>query len=248
MTEFDLKTEAILGIKTNILTQASLIQALTRDIESGTKRRLVAINPEKIIKCRKDKQLKDMLNAFDYRIADGIGIVLASKLHRGQIKERITGIDTMATLCELANEKRYSIFMYGATESVLVQTKMKLIESYPHLKICGIMDGYQPNHEAIIRGINETKPDILFVALGSPKQEYWINEHFEELDTKIFMGVGGSFDVLSENIDRAPEKYRKLGLEWLYRLIKEPKRLFRQLSLLVFMFLILTRWGRFFER
>lgn len=241
-------TESILGVLTNVLTQASLIEAVDTDIQSNTKRRLVAINPEKIIKCRKDPKLKAMLNTFDYRIADGIGIILASRLHRGQIKERITGIDTMASLCQLADEKGYGIFMYGSAESVLVQAKMKLIETYPHLKICGIMDGYQPDQSAIIKGINETKPDILFVALGSPKQEYWINDHYEGLNAKIFMGVGGSFDVLSEKINRAPERYRKAGLEWFYRLLKEPKRIFRQSSLLVFALLALTHWGSHYEK
>jgi N-acetylglucosaminyldiphosphoundecaprenol N-acetyl-beta-D-mannosaminyltransferase len=240
--------ETILGVKVSVLTQQGLIEALDQDIKNKAKKRIVAINPEKIIKCRKDKTLQTMLNGFDYHIADGVGVLLASKLHRGHITQRITGIDTMMNLCKLADENHYRIFLYGSQESVLSATKHKLKILYPNLVLVGSIDGYQSDKALIKQSILQAQPDILFVALGSPKQEYWITDAYEELNVSVLMGVGGSFDVISEKLNRAPAFFRKTGLEWFYRLLIEPKRLFRQTNLVVFALLVLTRWGKRYEQ
>jgi len=236
--------ETILGVQVDVLTKPGLLAFVEDDIRQNRKSRIVAINPEKIISCRQDEKLKNLLNGFEYRITDGIGVLLASKLHGGQIKERITGVDTMMDLCALADKHAYRIFLYGSKAEVLKQTALKLKTLYPHLILCGSLDGYQTDQDLIINTINQARPHFLFVALGSPAQEYWISQALGTLSVNLCMGVGGSFDVISETKERAPGFYRHLGLEWFYRLIKEPSRVFRQGKLLVFAGLVLTRWGK----
>lgn len=234
-----MKKETILGINVCTTTYEDLKKLIKNDIESKSKSFIVAINPEKVLKARKDDALKSILNSATYQIPDGIGIIYASKIKKGNIKSRITGIDCMDMLCNLANTENYKIFMYGAKEEVITKAKENLEKKYPNIKIVGTIDGYEKDNEKIIKTINNSKADIIFVALGSPKQENWIISNMDKLNVKIYQGVGGSFDVISGNIKRAPEWMQKSGLEWLYRLIKEPKRIFRQIKLIKFLFLIL---------
>ena len=231
--------ERILGVAVSDLSYQNLETAIISDIETGKKSFIVAINPEKVLKARKDEKLAKLLDSADYPIADGIGVVIASRLKKGNIKSRVTGIECMDMICNLSNKKGYKIFMYGAKPEVIVKAKSTLEGKYPDINVVGCIDGYEQDNEKIISAINDSGADIVFVALGSPKQENWITANKENLCPKIFMGVGGSFDVLSGNIKRAPDFMLKMGLEWLYRLIIEPKRFFRQIKLLKFIFLVL---------
>jgi len=236
--------ESILGSKVDVLTPSGLLDVIRRDIDDHRRVRIVAINPEKIITCRNDRTYQALLNGFEYKIPDGIGILLASKLHGGQIKERITGIDTMLALCDLAHRQHYRLFLYGSKPEVLALAKAQLETQYPGLSIVGTLDGYQSDQDKILSTINQAKPDLVFVALGSPKQEHWISKVLNDVSASVLMGVGGSFDVISQQKERAPEGFRRFGLEWFYRLLKEPSRLFRQTKLLTFAWLVLTRWGK----
>ena len=146
----------------------------------------------------------------------------------------------MEMLCELSNEKKFKIFMYGAKPEIVKKAKENLEKKYPNINIVGYIDGYEKDNEKIVNMINESGADIMFVALGSPKQEFWINENKKKLNCKIYQGVGGSFDVFSGTIKRAPKWMQKCGLEWFYRLIKEPKRIVRQLGLFKFLVLALV--------
>ena len=229
--------ENILGIDISITNYDELKKNVVDDIKKKKKSFIVAINPEKILKARKDNSLKELLNKATYQIPDGIGVVIASKVRKGKIKSRITGIDSMDMLCELSNQFGYKIFLYGAKEEVLQKAKDNLIQKYPHIKIVGTMNGYEKDNKKIIEAVNKSKAEIIFVGMGSPKQELWITNNMEKLCPYIYQGVGGSFDVLSGNIKRAPKWMRKIGLEWLYRLIREPKRIFRQIKLFKFLFL-----------
>lgn len=236
-----MKIENYFGVDVSVLNYEILKHSITKDVEEDKKSTIIAINPEKIMKARQDKKLKDLLNSSTYNIADGIGVVYASQLKNGNIKSRITGIDCMDMLCQLSNEKGYKIFMYGAKPEIVAQAKTNLERKYPNIKIVGYIDGYEKDNNLIIETINRVKPNILFVALGSPKQEFWINENKEKLNVNIFQGVGGSFDVISGNIKRAPKWVQNIGLEWFYRLIKEPSRIVRQLQLFKFLTLIVLR-------
>ena len=231
--------ENILGVDVSITSYEKLKKNIELDIKNNKQKMIIAINPEKVLKAKKDDELKKMLNSADYAIPDGIGIIYASKIKHGNIKSRITGIDCMEMLCKLAQEKNYKIFMYGAKKEVIKEAKNNLEKKYKGIKIVGTIDGYEKDNDKIVEKINKCRPNIIFVALGSPKQENWIKENMKKLNCNIFQGVGGSFDVFSGNIKRAPEWMQKCGLEWLYRLIKEPKRIFRQLNLIKFMFLVI---------
>ena len=234
-----MKKEKILGVNDCVTNYDDLKKSVNNDIKNNKKSFVVAINPEKIMKSRKDNELKNLLNIATYQIPDGIGVVYASKMRGGNITSRITGIDSMNMLCSLANEEKYRIFLYGAKEEVVSKASKILKEKYPNMEVAGYISGYERDIDKIIKKINSAKPNILFVALGSPKQENFITNNINALDCNIFQGVGGSFDVISGNVKRAPMWMQKCGLEWLYRLIKEPKRIFRQLKLFGFIFVAL---------
>lgn len=234
-----MNVETYFNIDVCVINYEILRNSIINDIENNKKSTIIAINPEKIMKVRKENKLKEIINSSTYKIPDGIGIIYASKLKKGKIKQRITGIDCMEMLCQLSNHKGYKVFLYGAKKEILEKTICNLQKKYLNLQIVGYIDGYEKDNNKIIKEINRAKPNILFVALGSPKQEIWINENKEKLNVNIFQGVGGSFDVISGNIKRAPFWMQQVGLEWLYRLIKEPKRIGRQFKLLKFLILIL---------
>ncbi|MDQ0161895.1 WecB/TagA/CpsF family glycosyltransferase [Bacillus alveayuensis] len=233
--------ENILGVQISPLNYEQLISSLLKDIDEKRKAFIVAINPEKIMKAQEDEQLKELLNKATYQIPDGIGVILASRLKGGNIHSRVTGIDLMLKICEAAAKHHKKVFLYGAKPGIAEKAKEELIKQFPGLNIVGVLHGYEKDIDIIRHTINEAKPDIIFVALGSPRQEYWILENMNTLYPMIFQGVGGSFDVISGNLKRAPESVQKLGLEWLYRLIKEPWRWKRQLELPKFLLRVLKR-------
>ena len=155
---------------------------------------------------------------------------LSKKYATTEIPERVTGVDLMEKICAMAGERGHSIFLLGASEGVAEKTAVKLIKKYPKLRVAGVYAG-TPNEEdesKIVELINSSKPEIVFVAYGAPKQELWLSRNLRKLETvRVGMGVGGSFDFIAGVQKRAPEKIRKLGLEWLYRLYKQPSRVKR---------------------
>ncbi|WP_374149322.1 WecB/TagA/CpsF family glycosyltransferase [Priestia megaterium] len=231
--------ENILGIDVCSDTYDELAVKLLQDIDKGRKSFIVAINPEKIMKAQEDRELKSLLNQATYQIPDGIGVILASKLKKGRIRERVTGIDMMLKLCKEATNNGKRIFLYGAKPGIADEAKAKLEEMFPGILIVGTLNGYEKNEEVIERTINDSGAEIVFVALGSPAQENWIIAHKEKLNPSVYQGVGGSFDVISGRLNRAPAVFQKYGLEWLYRLLKEPWRWKRQLELPRFLLRVL---------
>ncbi|MFP7734103.1 WecB/TagA/CpsF family glycosyltransferase [Priestia aryabhattai] len=231
--------ENILGIDVCSDTYDELAVKLLQDIDKGRKSFIVAINPEKIMKAQEDRELKLLLNQATYQIPDGIGVILASKLKKGRIRERVTGIDMMLKLCKEATNNGKKIFLYGAKPGIADEAKVKLEEMFPGILIVGTLNGYEKNEEVIERTINDSGAEIVFVALGSPAQENWIIAHKEKLNPSVYQGVGGSFDVISGRLNRAPAVFQKFGLEWLYRLLKEPWRWKRQLELPKFLLRVL---------
>ncbi|HEX5563360.1 MAG TPA: WecB/TagA/CpsF family glycosyltransferase [Sporosarcina sp.] len=232
--------ESMFGVNVNTETSDELMGLIFSRLEQGEKSFLVAINPEKLMKARNDAGLKKILNTATFQIPDGIGVVLASRLRKGGVTGRITGIDMMENLCREAAERNKSVFLYGAKPGVAEKAASELQKKFPSLQVAGTLDGYVKDENEIIKTINEANADILFVALGSPTQENFIIRNMSKLTVSVFQGVGGSFDVFSGNIKRAPAGFRKLGLEWLYRLLLEPSRLKRQLELPKFLLAILT--------
>lgn len=226
--------EKILGFEVCSNSEEELINSIFEEYEKKNQVMVVNINPEIVINNYNDKDFVNKLNAQKYKIPDGIGIVYASKLRKGKIKKRIAGIDFMNKIIEKSIQYNSKIFLYGSKPEIIKNAKKKIEFNYPKVNIVGIIDGFRKEEE-IISMINAVNPDIIFVGIGSPKQEKFILENKEKFpNVRIFMPVGGSFDVISNTLKRAPKWMIKLNLEWLYRLIQQPKRLFRQLKLISF--------------
>ncbi|PID13896.1 glycosyltransferase [Sporosarcina sp. P34] len=223
--------EEILGVSVNTENYDELIPKVFENIEEGKKSLIVAINPEKLMKAKEDPELKALLNRAEFQIPDGIGVILASKLKKGQIRSRVTGIDMMDRVVQEAATRGKRIFLYGAKPGVAQEAAARLQVMHPNIQIAGVQHGYEKDVQVVLDTINQAKPDILFVAMGSPKQEQWIEQHRDQLHPMLFQGVGGSFDVLAGNIKRAPAVFQKAGAEWLYRLLLEPSRIKRQMNL-----------------
>jgi len=228
--------ETILGVQVNTENYDELIPKVFRNIEDKKKSLVVAINPEKLMKAKEDPELKALLNRAEFQIPDGIGVIIASKLKKGSISSRITGIDMMDRVVREAARTGRAVFLYGAKPGVADKAAQQLKQTYPDLIVVGTQDGYESDSSKVLDTINKAQPDILFVAMGSPKQEQWIEQHRYNLYPMLYQGVGGSFDVLAGNVKRAPAAFQKLGAEWLYRLLKEPSRLKRQMNLPKFLF------------
>lgn len=231
--------EKILGFDVCTYNEEELLKNIFIDYKKNNEQLfIVNINPEIAAANYKNKNLKETFNLQKYQIPDGSGIVWASKKKKGNIKTRITGIDLMVKMCEKSIKYNASIYLYGGKPEIAKLAKEELIKTYPEINIVGVCDGYCDEEKAI-SDIKQKKPDILFVGLGSPKQENFIIKQKQELsNTKILMPVGGSFDVISKTKKRAPNWVIKCNIEWLYRLFKEPTRIKRQLKLINFMFLI----------
>lgn len=216
----------LLGIPISITNYDEILEKIKENIINNTKFSIVSINLNKIILSNEDKDIKKIIESFDCFIPDGVSIVKNNK----KIKGRITGIDLFEKICENHKKLEAKIFLYGANNKSVNNTRKALENKYKDINIVGVENGYIKNNEELINKINFLKPNIVIVALGSPKQEEWIFLNKNKINANILMGVGGAFDVISGQINRAPLIIRKLGLEWLYRIIKEPKRM-KQLPL-----------------
>lgn len=199
---------------------------------------IVTANPEILVYAKEHVSYKKILRKADYIVADGIGVVFASKLKKQTIPERITGFDLMNAALVAANEERQSVYFYGAkpeTNKLLIK---KIRDKYPNLIIAGAKHGYLKDETNVVKEIKMSKPDYVFVALGVPLQEEWIATNIDSLDKGILMGVGGSFDILCGNLQRAPSLFIRLNLEWLYRIIQEPIRFKRLTSIYKFIYFL----------
>ncbi len=242
----------ILGVKINKITLEETVEKVKnflKDDSSTKPKTIFTPNTEIVMEARKNSDLKGILNHSDLVIPDGIGLVYASRIKKKSLPERVTGYDLSLKMIELAEKEGYSLYLLGCKDGVAKEASEKLLEKHPNLKIAGYHHGYfkgthigHKGHEEekhVIDKINKSNADILFVGLGAPKQEIWINENKDKLNCKVVIGNGGTIDHLAERLKRAPEIYQKLGIEWLYRLIKEPKRIKRQIALPLFVLIVL---------
>ena len=194
---------------------------------------------------KEDEKLRNLLNKGDLITADGIGLIYASKIKKKPLKERVTGYDLSLKLLDLANEGGLALYLLGGKEGVAKQAAENIKKDYPNIRIGGYHHGYfkgshngNLGHEVerkIIEDINSSNPDIIFVGLGFPKQEIWIDSNRDKIKGKVIIGNGGVMDILSGNLSPTPEIIRKLGFEWLHRLLREPSRIKRQMVLPKFM-------------
>ena len=224
----------VLNIPVDTVTMTDALNYVEYSVEENQLQRYVlAINPEKVMTLRNNEQLLSAFRKASLLIPDGIGVVMAMKLLFQKNIERVAGADLMQNICALAAKKGYGIFIYGSKEEVNRTAAVKLMERYPGIRITGRSHGYVSESDMtnLEREINESGADILFVALGSPMQENWIKTHLPKLNVKICQGIGGTLDTIAGNVKRAPVVFQKVGLEWFYRLLTDPRRIRRQMVL-----------------
>jgi len=205
-------------------------------IENGEKGYVVTPNPEIVQLARRDDALMRVIDDASLVLPDGIGIIYAAKILGVPLKTRVPGIDFCSALLEILAKRGGRVFLFGAKPGVAEAASKKMTADYAGISICGVNDGYFEDDRPIIEKINAAKPDLLLVCLGAPKQEKWMAENLDRLDVRLMIGLGGALDVYSGTVKRAPKMWRKLGLEWLYRLLKEPKRIGRMIKLPLFIF------------
>ncbi len=238
----------ILGVNITRVDMNAAFENAVRFLEEDGFHCVFTPNSEIVMSAYKNPEFCEIINKADMRTADGIGLVHAAKIQGTPLKERVAGFDLVMRLLEALPELNKSVYFFGSAPGVADEAKLKLEEMFPGINICGTANGFfdEKREKEIIAEINEKKPDLLLVCLGSPKQENWINSHRDELSCHLAMGVGGTLDVIAGRVQRAPEIFIKLGLEWFYRLLKQPARIGRMMALPKFLLTVI--WKKLFGK
>jgi N-acetylglucosaminyldiphosphoundecaprenol N-acetyl-beta-D-mannosaminyltransferase len=222
----------ILGIKVDRVDRQQALDAITVYLEGDDCRQIVTLNPEYVILAEKQPELRRIINSCDLCIPDGMGIVWASRLLGEPLEGRVTGTGILPEISRICAERDNSIFLLGGEPGVAEMTARVLIDMIPGLDIAGTSSNDPEDGAATVAAVNQSGADILAVAYGCPKQDYWIDKHRAELTgVKTAIGVGGAFDFISGQIPRAPRVMRRTGTEWLFRLWLEPSRARRMMAL-----------------
>lgn len=239
----------IFGVKIFNIDFQEAINIVNRFLKEDRNHSIITPNTEIVMAAKDDEELRNIINEADLVIPDGIGLIYGSKMRGHPLKERVTGYDVSMELLKILDECGGSLYMLGGKPGVTDKAEEKIKKDYENINIVGHHHGYfkgihrgmKGNLEEleIIEEINSLKPDIIFLGLGFPKQEMFINEYKDKLHSKIIIGNGGVMDILAGNMKRAPEIFIKLHLEWFYRLLKEPSRIKRQVAIPKFIFEIL---------
>ena len=242
----------ILGCRIDRLGMADTLAEIERAIAAGRYTQHMAINAAKLVAMHDDPQLCEIIGSCGLVSADGQSVVWASRLLGDPLPERVAGIDLMDALLELAERRGYAVYFLGARADILERAVERLREKYPGLQVAGARDGYFANDEApeVCDEIRASRADLVFLAMSSPRKEYFLGEYGPNLGAPFVMGVGGSIDVIGGVTRRAPAAWQRLGLEWLFRLLQEPRRMFRRYAVTNARFIglvgraILSRHGR----
>lgn len=218
------------GVDMDIITVEETLVQISKFIEERTPVQHVVVNVAKLVFAQKDKELKDIINACPLINVDGAGVILGAKFLGIDIPERVAGIDLMDKLIEYSAQRGYRPYFFGAKEEIVKKVVEIYQEKYPNLNIAGYRNGYYTDSEEaeLVENIKNSKADILFVAMGSPKKEIFLSKYSKIMEVPFTMGVGGSFDVVAGKVKRAPVWMQKLHSEWLFRLIQEPKRMWKR--------------------
>lgn len=240
---------SIMGVRIDNKTMTETMDIIKKKLHDNEQYIIYTPNTEFVMMCQNDEEFLELMNKSNINIPDGIGLIYASRIKNHPLKEKVAGYDLSVNLLKLANEKCLKLFVIGGKPGVAEAAMKNVHEIYPNINIVGTQHGYfkgthlgKNGHEEelkILEDINKAEPHILFVGFGAKKQEQWIEYNKDKINAKIIIGNGGTLDGLAGNVKRAPEIFIKLGLEWFYRLIKEPKRIKRQILLPMFMFKVL---------
>ncbi|MBQ2691092.1 MAG: WecB/TagA/CpsF family glycosyltransferase [Clostridia bacterium] len=221
----------ILSVTFDSITLKEAIEKAMGYIERGEKCRVVTPNSEIGLDCLKNEELRQLVNSSELVLPDGIGVVYASRIIKRPVRQKVAGVEFAEGLAERMQNTGKKLFLFGGKPGVADQAAKKLCEKYPGLIIAGTQNGYFSDENEIIDIINSADADALFVCLGCPKQEFFMQRNRDRLNVSLMAGLGGSLDVFSGNVKRAPRIFVKLGLEWFYRLITDPKRIKRMARL-----------------
>jgi len=231
----------ILGIPFSVMGMDETVSYCEDLIRTGNAHHVITANPEIVMLARKDEGLRNIIEGAQLVTCDGTGIVWASKYTDFSAKERVAGFDLTMRLLNLSAERGFSVYFVGAKPEIIKKAVENLQELLPALQVAGYHHGYfrAGDEQKICDDIQDKQPTILFVAMGAPKQEFWIAEHLPQLNVSLALGIGGSLDVLAGAVKRAPLFWQKVRLEWLYRFIKQPSRWKRMLVLPEFVYRVL---------
>lgn len=226
----------ILGIPIDAYTYETLLDDIARWLDSGTFHHVCTVNPEFIMIAQRNDAFFELLHRVDACLADGIGLIWASRILSSPLPARVTGTDAVDLIAERAAAAGWRVFLLGAADGIADKAAHILQARYPGLAIAGTYAGSPAPAEAsfIVERINNSQADILLVAYGAPRQDLWIDEHRAALQVKLAMGIGGAFDFIAGIVPRAPHWMQRMGLEWLFRLYKQPWRWRRMLRLPLF--------------
>ena len=220
----------MLGVPLDALTMGEVLERIDESIARREPLLMAVVNAAKIVNMRRDPELRRSVLAADLIVADGMAVVWAARLLGLAVPERVPGIDLMERLLERGNEKGYRVFCLGAKPDVLQTVMNKIRSENPGVKLVGGRDGYFSESEEpeVAAQIEAARPDLLFVAMSSPKKEQFLERWAGRMGVLVCHGVGGAFDVLAGEVRRAPPAWQRLGLEWLYRVVQEPRRMWRR--------------------
>ncbi|MCL6558848.1 MAG: WecB/TagA/CpsF family glycosyltransferase [Firmicutes bacterium] len=235
--------KSLLGLEIDAVTLTEAVARVAAFVSQNGTHQVVTLNPEYLYRARTEEDLQEIVRGASLVTADGVGIVWAARVLGVDVPERVTGIDLMLAICEQAAVRGWRVFLLGGRPGIAEKAAAELIRDFPGLTVAGVYHGYFKAEEelSVVAKIKRAKPHVLFVGLGAPAQERWIYQNRVKLGVPVAMGVGGSFDVLSGKVKRAPVWMRRLGLEWLARLIREPWRWRRMLVLPLFVFYVLKQ-------
>jgi len=224
--------EQMFGVPFHAWSMDQTVQAICDRIEAGVFTQHVVINVAKVVNFQKDDELRASIEACDIINVDGMGVVWGCKLLGYDVQERVAGVDLFLNLINMSEEKGFPVFLLGAKDEVVKKTADELMTKHPKLNIAGYHHGYfWDNEDEVVKQIKDSGAKLLFVAITSPKKENFINKWQNELGIDFVMGVGGTFDVVSGKVKRAPLWMQNYGLEWFYRVLQEPRRMWKRYSI-----------------
>ena len=220
----------IMNTYVNAIDMQQTIDYVERIIEERKPTQHVVINASKINLMESDSKLAKIVNSCPLINADGASVVWAAKRLGIPLTERVTGCDLFQKLVAVSSEKGYKIFLFGAKEEVVTKVKAIYEKQYPGIQIVGYRNGYftETDEPQIVKQMSDSEADMMFVAFSSPKKEYWVNKYLEEINIPFVMGVGGSFDIVAGVTKRAPKWFQEHGMEWFYRFVQEPRRMWKR--------------------
>lgn len=225
----------VLGVAFDNVTMDEAVDRALAMLEEEGPHLVVTPNPEIVQRADKDPEFAEILSGADLVLPDGVGVIYAAKILGRPLRARVPGIDFASALLKRVEGTGKRLFLLGAAPGVAEQAAVNLRAAHPGLTVCGAHDGYFKEDGPVADAIREARADLVFVCLGAPKQEKWIAAHGKAAGARLYIGLGGSLDVFAGKAERAPERFQKLGLEWLYRLIKEPSRVGRMAKLPLFL-------------